>query len=105
MREISKNFVESCFSLKKIVNLSKTAIPLDTLKGKRNWYVGKKKVAKLKSGKTAKAIFRKYKIKYALDGGKVTGKKPKTYRYRQKTKLPKKAKKRAILLLGGIFIP
>ena len=100
VREISKNFVESCFSLKKIVNLSKTAIPLDTLKGKRNWYVGKKKVAKLKSGKTAKAIFRKYKIKYALDGGKVTGKKPKTYRYRQKTKLPKKAKKKGYTFIG-----
>ncbi len=100
VREISKNFVENCFSLKKIVNLSKTAIPLDTLKGKRNWYVGKKKVAKLKSGKTAKATFRKYKIKYALDGGKVTGKKPKTYRYRQKTKLPKKAKKKGYTFIG-----
>lgn len=100
VRKISKNFASSCFSLKKIVNLSKTTIPLDTLKGKRNWYVGKKKVTKLKPGKTAKSVYRKYKIKYILDGGKVQGKKPKTYRYRQKTKLPAKAKKKGYTFLG-----
>lgn len=100
VQKISKKFVANCFSLKKIVNLSKTNISLDTLKGKRNWYVGKKKVTKLKSGKTTKAVYRKYKIKYVLDGGKVKGKQPKSYTYRQKTKLPIKAKKRGYTFLG-----
>ena len=99
-KKVSKKFASGCFSLKKIVNLSKTEIPLDTLKGKRNWYVGKKKVTKLKPGKTAKSVYQKYKIKYILDGGKVRGKKPKTYRYRQKTKLPAKAKKKGHTFLG-----
>lgn len=99
-KKYSKKFAPGCYSLKKIVNLSKTEIPLDTLKGKRNWYVGKKKVTKLKPGKTAKSVYQKYKIKYILDGGKVKGKKTKTYRYRQKTKLPAKAKKKGYTFLG-----
>ncbi len=99
-KKISKKFVSSCYSLKKIVNLSKAVIPLDTLKGKRNWYVGKKKVTKLKPGKTAKAVYQKYKIKYILDGGKIKGKRPKTYTYRQKTMLPVKVTQKGYTFLG-----
>lgn len=100
VQKISKKFVSNCFALKKIVNNSKISIPLNTLKGKRNWYVGGKKVTKLKPGKTAKSAYQKYKIKYELDGGKVIGKKPKTYTYHQKTKLPAKAEKKGYAFLG-----
>lgn len=100
VQQISKKFVSNCFALKKIVNNSQISIPLNTLKGKRNWYVGGKKVTKLKPGKTAKSAYQKYKIKYELDGGKVVGKKPKTYTYRQKAKLPAKAEKKGYAFLG-----
>lgn len=103
VKNISKEFVSECCALKKIVNRSKIKIPLDTLEGKRSWYVGKKRVKKLKPGKTAKADYQKYKIKYVLDGGKIVGKKPKTYTYHQRKYLPSKVKKNGYVFLGWIL--
>lgn len=100
VKKVSPRFAVNCYALKKIVNNSNVSIALDTLKGKRNWYVGKKKVTKLKPGKTAKAVYKKYKIKYKLNGGKIVGKKPKSYVYRQKARLPKKARKKGYTFIG-----
>lgn len=104
VRKISKNFASSCFSLKKIVNLSKTTIPLDTLMGKRNWYVGKKKVTKLKPGKTAKSVYRKYKIKYILDGGRCKGKHQKHTGIAKKQSYRQKQRKKGIPFWDGIYL-
>ncbi len=100
VKTITKKFVSRCYGLKKVVNHSKISIPVDTLKGKRTWYVGKKKVTKISAKKTANSVYKKYKIKYILDGGKVVGKKPKKYVYRAKTYLPKKVKKKGYAFFG-----
>lgn len=99
-QKVSEKFAYNCYALKKIVNHSQASIPLDTMKGKRNWYTGGKKVTKLKPGKTAKCSYQKYKIKYKLDGGKIVGKKTKTYTYHQKDVLPKKVKKKGYTFIG-----
>ena len=99
-KKISPKIVSGCYKLRKITNHSKISIPLNTMSGKRNWYVGKKKVTKLAPGKTATARFQKYKIKYDLDGGKVIGKKPAAYQYHQKQKLPQKVKKKGYAFVG-----
>ena len=100
VEKISKKFASACYDLKEIINHSQISIPLDTMKGKRNWYVEGKKVTKLEPEKTATPLYRQYKIKYILDGGKVIGEKPKTYTYRGKTQLPMKVKKKGYTFLG-----
>lgn len=100
VKKIDKKFASNCIALKTITNHSKITIPLDTMSGKRSWYVGKKKVTKLAPGKTATAKLQKYKIKYNLDGGKVLGKKPVSYQYHQQQKLPQKVKKKGYTFVG-----
>lgn len=80
------------------MNNSNVSIALDTLKGKRKWYVGKKKVTKLKPGKTAKAVYKKYKIKYKLNGGKIVGKKPKVMSTGKRRDCRRKPERKAIHL-------
>ncbi len=100
VKKIDEKFASNCIALKTITNHSKITIPLDTMSGKRSWYVGKKKATKLAPGKTATAKLQKYKIKYNLDGGKVLGKKPVSYQYHQQQKLPQKVKKKGYTFVG-----
>lgn len=97
--------------LRKVVNKSKKWIALDTCDGKRVWKVNGKKVTKLAPGKIATTKGVRYRLTYALSGGKASGKLPKYYYYGKTPKLPKVTKKGKEFLgwyylqYGGGYIP
>lgn len=105
IQKVSPKFIKDSISVKKIVNKSSVDISLYNYKGKKIWYVGKKKTDILPAGKTARAKGKKYKIIYDTDGGKIRGKKVKSYRYSQGAALPKKVKKKGYTFFGwNIFM-
>ncbi len=79
--KLGKKALSSCPRLKTITNRSAREWDLQVAKGARTWYCGKKKVTKVASGKTVKAVAKKYKIKYHLNGGSMLGKVKTIYRY------------------------
>lgn len=100
VKEIPKDFIADCTSLKTVVNNSGTSVPLDTLKGRRSWYVDGKKVSSLKPGRKAKAVYQSYNITYNLDGGRIYGKRPKKHTYCSDTRLPRNVKKKGYTFVG-----
>lgn len=93
VENIKSTFVANCYSLNKIKNNSKVTVKLYSFNGGKTWKNGKKKTTKLYTGKTAISKNTKYKIKYKLKGGKLKGKKVKTYVYGREVKLPVAVKK------------
>ena len=86
--------------LRKVVNHSAVNIDVNWRDSGLSWYVDKEKTTLVPSGKTAKATPKKYKISYKLEGGKMKGKKVKTYTYGMTpTKLPS-AKKKGYIFTG-----
>ncbi len=79
--KIDKKALYNCPGLKSITNRSAKSWDLKIVNGARTWYCGKKKVTKVASGKTVKAVAKKYKVKYQLNGGKMKGKAKTSYRY------------------------
>ena len=100
VKEIPKDFIADCTSLKTVVNNSGTSVPLDTLKGRRSWYVDGKKVSSLKPGRKAKAVYQSYNITYNLDGGRIYGKRPKKHTYCSDTRLAKECEEKGLYLCG-----
>ena len=86
--------------LREVVNHSALTIDVNWRDSGLSWYVDKEKTTLVPSGKTAKATPKKYKISYKLKGGKMKGKKVKTYTYGMTpTKLPS-AKKKGYIFAG-----
>lgn len=96
--------------LHKVVNRSNKWIPLDSAGGKRIWKVDGKKVTKLAPRKTAVTKGARYRITYALSGGKAKGKLPKYYYYGKTPQFPDVQKKGYTFLgwrslKGNLHIP
>ena len=94
------NPIKKCYALKKITNLSSFDCQLNDYNGKKTWKVDGKKATHVASGKTAKGIGKKYKIRYRFFGGKETKKMPRYYRFGTSIKLPTTVKKKGYTLLG-----
>ena len=88
--------------LQKITNHSNKTYKLNTCKGKKTWYVDKKKVTKLKPGKTAIAKSKKYKITYKLNGAKFKGKYRTSYYYGESFHLPSNVTKKGYSFFGWL---
>lgn len=71
----------SCPALKEVVNRSRKEWVLNTARQRKTWYVGGKRVAKIRAGETATARGKKYSIRYRLNGGKLVGEFSDCYEY------------------------
>lgn len=109
--EIPENIFYRCEHLRTIVNLSSQTLRLTDrnenieyrgLPG-LEYYVDGEKTTEIPPGKTAVGVGRTFSLSYDLHGGKMVGKKVKTYRYGEpETKLPT-AKKKGAIFLGWSF--
>lgn len=112
VEKIGREPFANCGNLRVIRNLSSQTIDLpqghflgdeieEDLPG-RIWYVNGEKATKVPPGKTAKAKELSFSLKYKLNGGKLTGKKAKKYRFGKITKLPG-AKRKGYAFLGWSY--
>lgn len=109
--EVPDTLFDECENLRTIENLSSLTLRLsdrDEIIDYRGlpgleYYVDGEKVTEVPPGKTAIGVGRTFSLTYNLNGGKMVGKKVKTYQYGDvKTKLPK-AKRRGYIFLGWGF--
>ncbi|MCR5796321.1 MAG: leucine-rich repeat domain-containing protein [Eubacterium sp.] len=93
---IGKNPFYDCQRLKKIVNNSKVSVDAPKFEDYRrgyDYYVDGKPATKVAPGKTMIGKPHKYKLNLKLNGGKIVGKKMKTYDIVKNTILPRAKKK------------
>lgn len=94
---------DTSLRLRKIVNRSNTRFSfskIGVVTKRVTWYENGKKVTDIPPGTTVTGKGKKYKFRYALDGAKVKGTLPKSFRYGNTTKFPNKVTKKGYLFLG-----
>lgn len=86
--------VDSIYTLQKLVNNTRFAVPVKSVRNKITWRANGKVVQETGAGTTGKAARKKYKISYYLQGAKISGKRKTSYRYGDSIEIPGQATKK-----------
>lgn len=106
--QIPKQLKRSCgappfegnYGLRKVINHSRLALPIDTQEGNLTWKVNGKTVKKVAAGKTAKIIPKKFRIRYKMNGAVIKGRKTTSYEFGDVVNLPTNVTKKGWIFYG-----
>lgn len=101
--KIPERAFQESLRLRKIVNRSNTPFSfskIGVVTKRVTWHENGGKATDISPGKTLTGQGKKYKLRYALDGAKVNGKLPKSFRYGDIVEFPGKVTKKGYLFAG-----